>query len=73
MSTGAIVFRKPFGGMGKSALGAGIKVGGPNYVSQFMELEEIADPPIGAIRNESYLLRLTREWKVELLWLEHEE
>jgi RHH-type proline utilization regulon transcriptional repressor/proline dehydrogenase/delta 1-pyrroline-5-carboxylate dehydrogenase len=59
--------------MGKSALGAGIKVGGPNYVSQFMEFEETGGPPIGAIRNESYLLWLAREWKVELLWGKHEE
>ncbi len=70
-TTGAIVLRQPFGGMGKSALGAGIKVGGPNYVSQFMTFEETADPPIGAIKNESYLLRLANEWRVELLWGEH--
>ncbi len=70
-TTGAIVLRQPFGGMGKSALGAGIKVGGPNYVSQFMAFEEIGDPPIGAIRDESYLLWLAREWKVELLWGKH--
>ena len=72
-TTGAIVLRQPFGGMGKSALGAGIKVGGPNYVSQFMEFEETADPPIGAIRGESRLLRLAREWRVELLWGKHAE
>jgi RHH-type proline utilization regulon transcriptional repressor/proline dehydrogenase/delta 1-pyrroline-5-carboxylate dehydrogenase len=59
--------------MGKSALGAGIKVGGPNYVSQFMAFEETAEPPIGAIRDESHLLRLAREWKVELLWGKHEK
>ena len=46
-------------------------MGGPNYVSQFMEFEEIGDPPIGAIRDESYLLWLAREWKVELLWGKH--
>ena len=72
-TTGAVVLRQPFGGMGKSALGAGIKVGGPNYVSQFMDFEETGDPPIGAIRDESYLLWLAREWKVELLWGKHEE
>ncbi|MGD8835050.1 MAG: aldehyde dehydrogenase family protein, partial [Desulfobacteraceae bacterium] len=72
-TTGAIVLRQPFGGMGKSALGAGIKVGGPNYVSQFMEFEEIADPSIGAIRDESHLLWLAREWNVELLWGKHEQ
>jgi len=72
-TTGAVVLRQPFGGMGKSALGAGIKVGGPNYVSQFMEFEETAEPPIGAIQGESDLLWLAREWKVELLWGKHKE
>ncbi len=72
-TTGAVVLRQPFGGMGKSALGAGIKVGGPNYVSQFMEFTETADPPIGAIRHESALLWLAREWRVELLWGKHKE
>jgi RHH-type proline utilization regulon transcriptional repressor/proline dehydrogenase/delta 1-pyrroline-5-carboxylate dehydrogenase len=72
-TTGAIVLRQPFGGMGKSALGAGIKVGGPNYVSQFMEFEETAEPRVGAIRDESYLLWLAREWKMELYWGKHEE
>ena len=72
-TTGAVVLRQPFGGMGKSALGAGIKVGGPNYVSQFMDFEETAEPPIGAIQGESYLLWLAREWRVELLWGKHKE
>jgi RHH-type transcriptional regulator, proline utilization regulon repressor / proline dehydrogenase / delta 1-pyrroline-5-carboxylate dehydrogenase len=38
-TTGAIVLRQPFGGMGKSAIGPGIKAGGPNYVAQFMAFE----------------------------------
>ncbi len=40
VTTGAIVLRQPFGGMGKSAFGPGIKAGGPNYVSQFMRFDE---------------------------------
>jgi len=36
-TTGAIVLRQPFGGMGKSAVGPGIKAGGPNYVAQLMD------------------------------------
>lgn len=32
-TTGAIVLRQPFGGMGKSRVGPGIKAGGPNYVA----------------------------------------
>lgn len=39
--TGAIVSRQPFGGMKRSALGAGIKAGGPNYAVSFMHIEEI--------------------------------
>ena len=37
--TGAIVQRQPFGGMKASAFGNGIKAGGPNYVSCFMNFE----------------------------------
>jgi RHH-type proline utilization regulon transcriptional repressor/proline dehydrogenase/delta 1-pyrroline-5-carboxylate dehydrogenase len=38
--TGAIVRRQPFGGMKRSAFGAGIKAGGPNYVSCFLDFTE---------------------------------
>jgi RHH-type proline utilization regulon transcriptional repressor/proline dehydrogenase/delta 1-pyrroline-5-carboxylate dehydrogenase len=38
--TGAIVRRQPFGGMKRSAFGGGVKAGGPNYVSCFMEFTE---------------------------------
>ena len=41
-TTGAIVLRQPFGGMGKSAVGPGIKAGGPNYVAPLMKF---ADDP----------------------------
>ena len=40
VTTGAVVLRQPFGGMGKSAFGPGIKAGGPNYVAQFMKYED---------------------------------
>lgn len=43
-TTGAIVLRQPFGGMGKSAFGPGIKAGGPNYVIPLMRFEEIEQP-----------------------------
>ncbi len=39
-TTGAIVLRQPFGGMGKSCFGPGMKAGGPNYVAQFMEFQD---------------------------------
>jgi RHH-type proline utilization regulon transcriptional repressor/proline dehydrogenase/delta 1-pyrroline-5-carboxylate dehydrogenase len=67
-TTGAIVLRQPFGGMGKSALGAGIKVGGPNYVAQFMNYVETAHPLVGAIHREHVLLRLAQEWHQKLNW-----
>jgi RHH-type proline utilization regulon transcriptional repressor/proline dehydrogenase/delta 1-pyrroline-5-carboxylate dehydrogenase len=38
-TTGAIVLRQPFGGMGKSSVGPGIKAGGPNYVVPLMKFE----------------------------------
>ncbi|MGD8842247.1 MAG: bifunctional proline dehydrogenase/L-glutamate gamma-semialdehyde dehydrogenase [Gammaproteobacteria bacterium] len=40
VTTGAIVLRQPFGGMGKSVFGPGIKAGGPNYVAQLMDFED---------------------------------
>ena len=44
-TTGAIVLRQPFGGMGKSAFGPGIKAGGPNYVAQFLRFRAGDLPP----------------------------
>ncbi|MDZ4289529.1 MAG: aldehyde dehydrogenase family protein, partial [Prosthecobacter sp.] len=45
-TTGAIVLRQPFGGMGKSAVGPGLKAGGPNYVTQLMDFQEqLPDTP----------------------------
>jgi RHH-type transcriptional regulator, proline utilization regulon repressor / proline dehydrogenase / delta 1-pyrroline-5-carboxylate dehydrogenase len=41
-TTGAIVLRQPFGGMGKSAFGPGIKAGGPNYVVPLMKFPAIS-------------------------------
>lgn len=38
--TGAIVQRQPFGGMKQSAFGSGVKAGGPNYVSCFMDFHQ---------------------------------
>lgn len=39
-TTGAIVLRQPFGGMGKSSFGPGMKAGGPNYVPQLLRFTE---------------------------------
>ena len=38
--TGAIVNRQPFGGMKLSAFGPGLKAGGPNYCTQFMDITD---------------------------------
>ena len=67
-TTGAITLRQPFGGMAKSALGPAIKAGGPNYVSQFMEFEEIGFPAIGPLAGESELLRLAQDWQRNARW-----
>lgn len=42
VTTGAIVLRQPFGGMGKSVFGLAMKAGGPNYVAQLMTLTDVA-------------------------------
>ncbi|MBA2881098.1 RHH-type proline utilization regulon transcriptional repressor/proline dehydrogenase/delta 1-pyrroline-5-carboxylate dehydrogenase [Desulfosalsimonas propionicica] len=67
-TTGAIVLRQPFGGMGKSALGAGIKAGSPNYVYQFMAFAETGYPAVGDISEDSHLLRIVNEWQIDLRW-----
>ena len=43
-TTGAIVLRQPFGGMGKSAIGAGRKAGFYNYITQFVDITEKKNP-----------------------------
>jgi len=67
-TTGAIVLRQPFGGMNKSALGAGIKAGGPNYVAQFMDFEETGFPRTGPIQKDWRLLRVAQHWRRKLDW-----
>jgi RHH-type proline utilization regulon transcriptional repressor/proline dehydrogenase/delta 1-pyrroline-5-carboxylate dehydrogenase len=71
-TTGAITLRQPFGGMGKSALGSGIKAGGPQYVTQFMEFKEKKLPSVGPIQNFHPLLRLAQHWRRKLDWGEFE-
>jgi RHH-type proline utilization regulon transcriptional repressor/proline dehydrogenase/delta 1-pyrroline-5-carboxylate dehydrogenase len=67
-TTGAVVLRQPFGGMGKSALGASIKAGGPHYVTQFFEAEEIGPPQQGPLGTTHPLLRLAQRWQLRLDW-----
>ncbi|WP_028585880.1 proline dehydrogenase family protein [Desulfogranum mediterraneum] len=67
-TTGAIVLRQPFGGMGKSALGPGLKAGSPDYVTQFMHFREIAPPPIRPVAEDHPLHQLAQEWTRLLQW-----
>jgi len=55
-TTGAIVLRQPFGGMGKSAIGAGRKVGIYNYITQFVNFTEISNPTL----SKKYSTSLTK-------------
>ena len=50
-TTGAIVLRQPFGGMGKSAIGAGRKVGIYNYITQFVDFTEKSKPRVSKKYN----------------------
>jgi RHH-type proline utilization regulon transcriptional repressor/proline dehydrogenase/delta 1-pyrroline-5-carboxylate dehydrogenase len=45
-TTGAVVLRQPFGGMGKSCFGAGMKAGGPNYVAQLLQFSDATPGPV---------------------------
>ena len=57
-TTGAIVLRQPFGGMGKSAFGPGIKAGGPNYVAQMMRFCTTGKSPTASTVEDSMLTAL---------------
>ncbi|MFZ0135123.1 MAG: bifunctional proline dehydrogenase/L-glutamate gamma-semialdehyde dehydrogenase [Desulfobacterales bacterium] len=72
-TTGAVTLRQPFGGMGKSALGAAIKAGSPNYVSQFMTFEELQYPGVKVLLKDHGLLRLARQWQRKAHWGEFPE
>jgi RHH-type transcriptional regulator, proline utilization regulon repressor / proline dehydrogenase / delta 1-pyrroline-5-carboxylate dehydrogenase len=65
-TTGAVTLRQPFGGMGKSALGGGMKAGGPKYVAQFMEFKEVGPPAVGPIQSPHPLLILAQQWQQQL-------
>ncbi len=57
-TTGAIVLRQPFGGMGRSAVGPGIKAGGPNYVAQLMDFLPEGDPRVSQDLTDPHLAEL---------------
>lgn len=72
-TTGAVTLRQPFGGMGKSALGAGIKAGSPTYVAQFMEYREKGLPTVAPVQRSHPLLNLAQQWQRKLDWGEFGE
>ncbi|KAA6326736.1 Bifunctional protein PutA, partial [termite gut metagenome] len=59
--TGAIVRRQPFGGMKRSAFGAGVKAGGPNYVSCFVEFNEGETPKLSNVTEYPFKKYITKE------------
>jgi RHH-type proline utilization regulon transcriptional repressor/proline dehydrogenase/delta 1-pyrroline-5-carboxylate dehydrogenase len=65
VTTGAIVLRQPFGGMGKSGFGPGMKAGGPNYVAQFMEFEDVDQPPAEGSPQMATLAALSQRLKAQ--------
>jgi RHH-type proline utilization regulon transcriptional repressor/proline dehydrogenase/delta 1-pyrroline-5-carboxylate dehydrogenase len=65
VTTGAIVLRQPFGGMGKSGFGPGMKAGGPNYVAQFMNFDDVATDPSGAEPRTATLAALCAGLRAE--------
>jgi len=67
-TTGAMVLRQPFGGMGKSALGSGLKAGSLEYVTQFMAITETKPPPAEPLARDHRLLQVTQEWRRMLQW-----
>ncbi len=60
VTTGAIVLRQPFGGMGKSAFGPGIKAGGPSYVAQLMDLADGKPQRLGTSVSDPMLAPLAK-------------
>ncbi|MEM7646192.1 MAG: bifunctional proline dehydrogenase/L-glutamate gamma-semialdehyde dehydrogenase, partial [Pseudomonadota bacterium] len=71
-TTGAIVLRQPFGGLGKSAIGAGRKVGVYNYITQFMNIKELRKPKVAELRS-SKLTKLTERWDTESRFADYSE
>jgi len=65
VTTGAIVLRQPFGGMGKSVFGPGIKAGGPNYVAQLMTFEDRPAPAIDTQITDPLLADLGARLRAE--------
>lgn len=66
--TGAIVQRQPFGGWKKSAVGAGTKAGGPNYLIGLVDWHRepaTASTPIGAAAERLVAAASAQGWDVD--------
>jgi len=57
VTTGAVVLRQPFGGIGKSGFGPGMKAGGPNYLQRMVH-EQAVSINTAAIGGNAPLLNL---------------
>ncbi len=57
-TVGAVVLRQPFGGLGKSAFGPGLKAGGPNYVAQFTDFTDAGELPVSEVPADPLLAGL---------------
>jgi RHH-type proline utilization regulon transcriptional repressor/proline dehydrogenase/delta 1-pyrroline-5-carboxylate dehydrogenase len=65
-TTGAIVLRQPFGGIGKSSVGPGIKAGGPNYVAPLMSFGDAPPSAPPAASRVSSAMALSPDLLTEL-------
>jgi RHH-type proline utilization regulon transcriptional repressor/proline dehydrogenase/delta 1-pyrroline-5-carboxylate dehydrogenase len=65
VTTGAVVLRQPFGGLGKSVFGPAMKAGGPNYVAQFMDFTDVAAGKPAALPTRSTLSTLVQELRAQ--------
>lgn len=71
-TTGAVVLRQPFGGLGKSAIGSGRKAGVYNYVTQFMDIDEVRAPWVDEFKTNN-LVKLAKRWDSEGRYSEFKE
>jgi RHH-type proline utilization regulon transcriptional repressor/proline dehydrogenase/delta 1-pyrroline-5-carboxylate dehydrogenase len=60
-TTGAVVLRQPFGGMAKSAVGPGLKAGGPNYLVSLLRFREVERGESDATIEDPWTLDLLAE------------
>ncbi len=73
-TTGAIVSRQPFGGIGKSSLGAMVSAGGPNYAIQFSNISDDTVPCVTeAISQNHPMLIAVESFKSAISFGKHKE